>query len=104
MQGEPMKTNPVTTLVERNSIEAFWSFFTGVRRIGFEGLYEEVIMTTPQHCPGFEQLQHLQSFVCKCSHCGKEIEIFSDEFDKKHVCKECGKEIDFTQCTLDGDA
>ena len=61
-------------------------------------------MTTPQHCPGFEQLQHLQSFVCKCSHCGKEIEIFSDEFDKKHVCKGCGKEIDFTQCTLETEA
>jgi hypothetical protein len=25
MQGKPMKTNPVTTLVERNSIEAFCS-------------------------------------------------------------------------------
>jgi len=25
MQGEPMKTNPVTTLVEQNSIEAFCS-------------------------------------------------------------------------------
>jgi len=60
-----------------------------------------VIMITPQHCPGFEQLQHLQSFVCKCSHCGKKIEIFSDEFDKKHVCKGCGKEVDFTQCTLE---
>lgn len=67
-------------------------------------MYEEVIMTTPQHCPGFEQLQHLQSFVCKCSHCGKEIEIFSDEFDKKHVCKGCGKEIDFTQCALESEA
>ncbi len=59
-----------------------------------------LFITTPQHCPGFEQLQHLQSFVCKCSRCGKEIEIFSDEFDKKHVCKGCGKEIDFTQCVL----
>jgi hypothetical protein len=36
--------------------------------------------------------------------CGKEREIFSDEFDKKHICKGCGKEIDFTQCTLDGEA
>jgi hypothetical protein len=50
-------------------------------------------MTTPQHCPGFEQLQHLQSFVCK----------FSDEFDKKHTCKGCGKEVDFTQCILESE-
>jgi len=61
-------------------------------------------MTTPQHCPGFEQLQHLQSFVCKCCNCGKEIEIFSDEFDKKYVCKVCGKEIDFTRCALESEA
>ena len=32
---------------------------------------------------------------------GKEKEIFSDEFDKPHVCSECGKEIDFTRCTLE---
>jgi uncharacterized protein (DUF983 family) len=61
-------------------------------------------VTTPQHCPGFQQFKHLQSFVCKCPNCGKEREIFSDEFDKKHICKGCGKHIDFTQCTLDGEA
>jgi DNA-directed RNA polymerase subunit RPC12/RpoP len=61
-------------------------------------------MTTPQHCPVFEQFKHLRSFICKCSHCGKEIEIFSDEFDRKHVCKGCGKEIAFTQSTLQGEA
>ena len=33
--------------------------------------------------------------------CGKETEIFSDEFDKKHTCKGCKQEIDFTQCKLD---
>ena len=37
-----------------------------------------------------------------CPHCGAEKEIFSDEFDKKHTCKQCKKEIDFTQCTLEG--
>ncbi len=58
-------------------------------------------MTTPMHCPGFESKKHLKSFVCKCPNCGRETEIFSDEFDKKHVCKGCKKEIDFTQCTLD---
>ena len=37
----------------------------------------------------------------KWPNCGKEKEIFSDEFDKAHICSGCGKEIDFTQCTLD---
>jgi hypothetical protein len=67
-------------------------------------IYGGLYMSKPQHCPGFEQFQHVQSFVCKCSHCGKEIEIFSDEFDKKHICKGCRKEIDFTQCTLESEA
>ena len=58
-------------------------------------------MTTPQHCPGFEAMKNLKSFVCKCPNCGKEKEIFSDEFDRPHACSECGKEIDFTQCTLE---
>ena len=59
-------------------------------------------MTTPQHCPGFEQFKHLKSFSCKCPECGEEKEIFSDEFEKTHLCGKCGKEIDFTQCTLEG--
>lgn len=59
-------------------------------------------MTTPQHCPGFEANKHLKSFSCKCPNCGAEKEIFSDEFDKEHVCKSCGEKIDFTQCTLEG--
>jgi len=54
--------------------------------------------TTPQHCPGFEQFKSLKSFVCNCPNCGQEKEIFSDEFDKTHVCKKCGQPIDFTQC------
>lgn len=57
-------------------------------------------MTTPKHCPGFEQFKTLKSFSCKCPECDEEKEIFSDEFDKKHQCKKCGKEIDFTKCTL----
>ena len=61
-------------------------------------------MTTPQHCPGYEQFKHLKSFTCKCPACGEEKEIFSDEFEKKHTCTKCGQEIDFTQCTLDGTA
>ena len=59
-------------------------------------------MSTPTHCPGFQTFKNLKSFACKCPECGKEKEIFSDEFEQKHTCGECGKEIDFTQCTLEG--
>ena len=65
---------------------------------GRRGGFKEAAMTTPKHCPGFEQFKDLTSFVCKCPGCGKEVEIFSDEFDKKHICKGCQKEIDFTKC------
>lgn len=61
-------------------------------------------MSTPQHCPGFQQLKSLKSFICKCPECSRKIEIFSDEFDKPRVCSGCGKPIDFTQCTLDASA
>lgn len=61
-------------------------------------------MTTPQHCPGYENFRNLKSFTCKCPQCGAEAEIFSDEFDRKHQCKGCGKPIDFTQCELTGEA
>ena len=61
-------------------------------------------MSTPKHCPGFEQHKSLKSFICKCPQCGVSMEIFSDEFDRPHTCKACGKQIDFTQCTLDGQA
>jgi hypothetical protein len=58
-------------------------------------------MTTPAHCPGFEAHKSLSSFTCKCPNCGKEAEIFSDEFDKTHMCKGCKQEIDFTQCKIE---
>jgi uncharacterized protein (DUF983 family) len=58
--------------------------------------------STPQHCPGFQSFKNLKSFSCKCPECGQAKEIFSDEFDKRHVCAKCGKEIDFSQCTLEG--
>jgi uncharacterized protein (DUF983 family) len=60
--------------------------------------------TTPQHCPGFQTHKSLKAFMCTCPECGKEKEIFSDEFDKPHLCAGCGKEIDFTQCKLVGEA
>ena len=36
-------------------------------------------MSTPQHCPGYEQFKNLKSFTCKCPGCSQEVEIFSDE-------------------------
>lgn len=57
--------------------------------------------STPRHCPGFESLQSLKAFTCKCPECGTEVEIFSDEFDKPRTCKGCNKPIDFSQCKLE---
>lgn len=48
-------------------------------------------------CPGMEQLKSLKSITCKCE-CGSEVEIFSDEIDKKVKC-DCGKTYDFSQLT-----
>lgn len=59
-------------------------------------------MSTPQHCPGYENFKNLKSFICSCPKCGEKKEIFSDEFNKAHACGKCGEAIDFTQCTLDG--
>jgi hypothetical protein len=61
-------------------------------------------MTTPMHCPGLQDLKSLKSFVCKCPNCGKEKEIFSDEFNREHVCSGCQKSIDFTKCSIEGEA
>lgn len=55
-------------------------------------------MTTPMHCPGFERLRNLTSFICRCGKCGAEAEIFSDEFDRTNTCRECREPIDFQKC------
>ncbi len=55
-------------------------------------------MSNPSHCPGFEHLKDLKSFVCDCPKCGKEVEIFSDEYDRIHKCVGCGETIDFAKC------
>jgi len=53
----------------------------------------------------FELFQQMTDPVKrKCPECGQEKEIFSDEFDKEHYCGKCKKKIDFTQCTLSGEA
>lgn len=55
-------------------------------------------MSAPQHCPGYEKFKELSSFICTCTHCGAEKEIFSDEFDRQHRCPKCGQVIDCTRC------
>jgi len=59
-------------------------------------------MTTPNHCPGFENLRNLSVFNCRCPECGADKEIFSDEFNRPHTCSACGKPIDFTKCSIEG--
>lgn len=60
--------------------------------------------TTPAHCPGFQDLRNLTSFTCRCPECGKEIEIFSDEFNRPHTCSGCGNTIDFNKCSIESSA
>jgi len=55
-------------------------------------------MNTPMHCPGLQAHKSLSAFTCKCSNCGKEKEIFSDELDRPHVCPRCNEPLDLTRC------
>lgn len=61
-------------------------------------------MNTPKSCPGYEQFKNLTSFECSCPQCGKGVEVFSDEFEKEHICKGCNKPIDFSKCTVTASA
>ena len=67
----------------------------------------EVIMadnvSTPQHCPGYNDFKNLKALICKCNKCGKEKEIFSDEFDRPHTCSGCGEAINFAECEIAGE-
>ena len=47
-----------------------------------------------QHCPGFESNKSLTELKIRCPECKKEIEIFSDEADKKVKCPGCGAMLD----------
>lgn len=49
---------------------------------------------TDTHCPGFESNKSLKEIKIKCSACGKEWEIFSDELEKSIKCSACGALID----------
>jgi ribosomal protein S27E len=53
---------------------------------------------TDQHCPGFESNKSLNAVKVKCPDCGKEIEIFSDEMDKKVKCPACSAMVDPKAC------
>ena len=54
-----------------------------------------------QHCPGFESNKSLTELKIKCSDCGKEFEIFSDEKDKKVKCPGCAATLDPQACKTD---
>ena len=54
-----------------------------------------------QHCPGFESNKSLTEVKIKCSDCGKEFEIFSDEAGKKVKCPSCGTALDPQACKTD---
>jgi len=55
---------------------------------------------TDQHCPGFESNKSLNEVKVKCPDCGKEMEIFSDEMDKKIKCKGCSTLYDPAACKV----
>lgn len=49
---------------------------------------------TNQHCPGFESNKTLNEVKLKCSDCGKEFEVFSDETEKTVKCPGCNAMVD----------
>jgi len=55
---------------------------------------------TDQHCPGFESNKTLNEITIKCPDCGKEMEIFSDELDKKIKCSGCSSMLDPAACKV----
>ena len=61
-------------------------------------------MDSPQHCPGLESNKSLKTYMCKCSGCGKETEVFSDELEKKQTCGNCGIALDVSHCKKDAEA
>ncbi len=54
-----------------------------------------------QHCPGFESNKSLAAVKIKCPECGLEIEVFSDEMDKKVTCVGCNVQLDPAECKVD---
>ena len=44
-------------------------------------------MTTPRHCPGFENFKNLKAFTCKCPDCGKEVTFYNDPSVQAQVFK-----------------
>ena len=52
------------------------------------------------HCPGFESNKTLSEIKIKCPDCGKELEVFSDEADKKVKCPGCETMLDPAACKV----
>jgi ribosomal protein S27E len=51
-----------------------------------------------QHCPGFEANKSLNEVKIKCTACGKEMDVFSDELGKTIKCASCGAAIETKKC------
>jgi hypothetical protein len=44
--------------------------------------------------------KELRVFTLKCSLCGEEAEILSDEFSRKRKCSSCNEEFDPNKCEV----
>ena len=54
-------------------------------------------MDSTQRCPGNELNKTLVTFICECTSCGTDNEIFGDEIKKSHKCTKCGAELDLSK-------
>ncbi|KGO34039.1 MAG: hypothetical protein WBN83_06695 [Desulfoprunum sp.] len=59
-------------------------------------------MTDQQHCPGFESNKSLSAIKVACPACKAEMEMFSDEIDKKATCPKCKATFDPKSCKVSG--
>ncbi len=48
-------------------------------------------MSTPRHCPGFEQFRNLKSFLCDCPNCGKEMSTQTSDQILDWIAQVAGK-------------
>lgn len=59
-------------------------------------------MTDQQHCPGFESNKSLSAIKVACPACKAEMEMFSDEIEKKATCPKCKATFDPKTCKVSG--
>ncbi len=57
---------------------------------------------TDQHCPGFESNKSLSAVKVVCPACKAELELFSDEIEKKVTCPQCKQTFDPKACLAAG--